>query len=154
MTVPLVKIAKHVLMVVFFLSSHALGDPLRHWKDLLHYHNGRSMVKSDSFFLSINGNADYQAELKSTIDLINSDNGETIACNFPARYSWLKSQGYPVRSIDLNRCPELMEFVAGFQKGTLSLVLASDNIDSAASAFGHLVLVLSRGAQNQPRWAR
>lgn len=140
------------VLIVLFIGGHSSADPLSHWKNLLHYHKDKSLIRNNEFFLHPDGNTDYEAELQETVDLINSENGETVACNYPARYSWLKSQGYPVRYIDLNACSKLSEFMRGFQGQRLSLVFASENIDSAESAFGHLLLVF-RDLDNPPESA-
>ena len=99
------------------------------------------MITSDSFFLHEHGYVDPMAELNATIELLNSENGNVIACNYPARYLWIKSQGFDVGSFDLESCQELNEYISSFQKDSLSLVFASEHIDSPASAFGHILLV-------------
>lgn len=133
--------------IVMTLLSCSFAFAIEHqvnfdyWKKLLHYDGKQSMVVSNSFFLHENGNIDYLAELNATIELLNSENGNTIACNYPARYLWIKDRGFDVQSFDIESCPELKEYVGTFQKDSLSLVFASEYIDSPASAFGHILLV-------------
>lgn len=131
--------------VAFFLWAQGIGSvfggELDYWKNLLHYHGDRSQVKSVEFFLHERGAYDYTAELEKTISLLNSENGRKIACNYPARYLWIRDQGLVTDKYNLDTCSELSEFVNDFQKDTLSIVFASEHIDSPSSAFGHILLV-------------
>lgn len=112
-----------------------------HWKKLLYFSGGQSLVTSDDFFLSERGSTDFRAELDATVDLLNSGQGTLVACNFPARYLWIKDNGYNVPPALLDHCPELSEYVSSFQKDSLNLVFVSEHIDSPQSAFGHILLV-------------
>ncbi|HHT9160119.1 MAG TPA: Lnb N-terminal periplasmic domain-containing protein [Candidatus Brocadiaceae bacterium] len=135
-----------VAIVAIFLSYSFVfavepQENFDYWKKLLHYDGKQSMVTPNSFFLHEEGNTDYIAELGTTIELLNSEKGNLIACNYPARYLWIKDRGFDVPSFDIESCLELKEYVDGFQKDSLSLVFASEHIDSPASAFGHILLV-------------
>lgn len=81
------------------------------------------------------------AELEASIQLLNSDHGREIACNFPARYQWLAKTQQNIPRHDLDRCPELTEFKRHFQKQTLNIVFASEYLDNPVSSFGHILLV-------------
>ncbi len=137
-SIPLIAIT-----YIFCSSAYAI-EPQEHfdyWKKLLHYDGKQSMVISNSFFLHENGNIDHIAELNATIELLNYENGNIIACNYPARYLWIKNSGYDVQSFDIESCPELYDYVSNFQKDSLYLVFASESLDSPASVFGHILLV-------------
>lgn len=128
---------------VIFLSIYLEGGQFQHFEEfkrLLHYGDKESRVISKSFFLSENGFCDPLAELNTTIDLLNSQDGEEIAKNFPARYLWIKKQGFQVPSFDLENFLDLSDFVNSFQKDFIYLVFVSEHIDSPASSFGHLIL--------------
>jgi hypothetical protein len=122
-------------------AGNAIGSDLGYWKNLLHYHGSRSLVTSHEFFLHERGDRDPGAELERTISLLNSEKGRDVACSFPARYLWIQGQGLVGGDFDLDSCSGLSDFVDNFQKDTISIVFASEHIDSPSSAFGHILLV-------------
>lgn len=117
------------------------------WENLLHYSNNENQVISDEFFLSESSNRTPKEELESTIKLLNSKDGNIIACNFPARYNYLKSNNYQISNYDLSKCSNLNSFISDFSKDKLSLVFTSEYVNSPASAFGHTMLLFHN--QNQ-----
>lgn len=119
-------------------TLHVKND---YWQRLLHFDGAQSRVVSEEFFLSANGQNDPAGEQIETIRLLNEAHGLDIACNFPARYRWLQSQGKNVPNFDLNQCVELQEFLRNFQRETLSIIFVSEFVDVPASAFGHIMLV-------------
>jgi len=133
----------------YALSAAPLATDI-YWKKLLHFEGAHSRVTSDEFFLSINGRNNAEAELNETIRLLNSDDGFAIACNFPARYQWIRSTKKNVPNFDLNRCIELQDFLKSFQKETLSIVFVSEFIDVPASAFGHIMLAFQNNNSPLP----
>jgi len=123
-------------------ASASVAQPeLEGWERLLYYVDGQSLVRSEQFFLSGNGASNSVDELDATIELLNSKDGEVIACNFPSRYLWVKQQGYNVSSFDLSNCADLDKFINSFQKGNVSLVFASEHVDYPSSVFGHVFLL-------------
>lgn len=133
---------------VFTLSLIISGTSLaadihqanNYWNKLLHFDGEHSRVNSVEFFVDANGANDAMAEQLETIRLLNGSDGAQIACNFPARYQWLKSQGKAIPSFDLMICTELQNFLNSFQNQTLSIVFISEFTDVPASAFGHVML--------------
>jgi len=117
------------------------ADPLQYWKKLLHFGETHSQVISQDFFLAKNGNADPDAELAHTIQLLNSPQGRTIACRFPARYQWIRQTQKAVPQYDLHQCREIQKFKQSFQHQTLKLVFASEYLNKPVSSFGHTLLV-------------
>ena len=86
------------LIVIFVLiwSNDGRAENLLNaskWKALLHYQNGKSSIDSSNFFLSENGKKNPQAELQASIKLFEGDDSKK-KCLFPARYLWLKKQGF------------------------------------------------------------
>lgn len=134
-----------VLILTLGLCSPVFADEvdpsLNYWYQLLHYDGKRSRVISEEFFLASDGEVNPASELQATLRLLKGVNGLDIACNFPARYQWLKAQYNEVPSFDLNSCAELQAYLQNFQKDTLSLVFVSEFLDAPASAFGHIMLV-------------
>lgn len=128
-------------------STSSFGDQLRnersYWDKLLHFDGTRSRVISDEFFVSTNGQQDSLGEKKETIRLLKSPKGNDVACNFPARYTWLREQISDVPNFDLRKCEELQQFLRNFQNETLSVVFVSEFVDAPASAFGHILLVFN-----------
>lgn len=111
------------------------------WNNLLHYSNNENQIISKEFFLSEKNNPLPNEELHSTIKLLNSKDGNIIACNFPARYSYLKLNNYEITNYNLSECSDLNKFVNNFSKDKLSLVFTSEYINNPSSAFGHTMLV-------------
>jgi hypothetical protein len=74
---------------------------------------------------------------------LNSKDGNVIACNFPARYEYLKSKDYNIPNFNLDECKELNIFMDSFAKDKVSLVFTSEYVNSPASAFGHTMILFS-----------
>lgn len=133
------------ILVSMLLSASAWAaspeDEDFYWKKLLHFHGGKSAVVSEEFFLSPKGKHDAMEEESVAIKMLNGVHGQEIACNFPARYTWLKSVKKPVPEFDFNTCADLQNFLAGFLKERLSIVFVSEFSDAPASAFGHIMLM-------------
>ncbi|MFA9374907.1 MAG: DUF4105 domain-containing protein [Poseidonibacter sp.] len=82
-------------------------------------------------------------ELISTINLLNSKHLAKIACNFPARYNYLKKNNYDIPNFNLNKCEELNLFIKSFNKKHVSIVFSSEYTNNPSSAFGHTMLLFS-----------
>jgi hypothetical protein len=132
-------------IILFCLVNRLPADAsgLDQWKALLHYQDDRSLVKSRKFFLNENGSIDPGAELEKTISLLESPDGITTACRFPARYLWIADNDLSLSRYDLARCQDLNQFVRGFPADTVNLVLVSEDIQAPESAFGHILLSFS-----------
>ena len=133
-----------LLSLPFHVFSEAQDiEKIEEWKQLLHFSDNKSTITSPSFFLNENGAEDPISELYTTIDLLNSKDGGVIAANYPARYLWLHENGYSIPEFDLKSFTELNDYIESFHKDSLYLVFASEQINSPASSFGHLLLVFS-----------
>jgi len=113
------------------------------WNKLLHHYNGENQIVSNEFYLTNNINSTSKEELKKTVKLLNSKFGEKIACNFPARYNYLKSNNYNIQNFDLSKCNKLNDFIENFNKDKVSIVFTSEYTNSPSSAFGHTMLLFS-----------
>jgi hypothetical protein len=137
---------RHGLAVILFClltCFPADASDLDQWKALLHYQDGQSLAKTGDFFLHENGNIDPGVELEKTISLLESPDGVTIACRFPARYLWIADNDLSSSRYDLAGCQELNQYIRGFPGETLNLVLVSEDINAPESAFGHILLSFS-----------
>jgi hypothetical protein len=123
------------------LNATILKDEQK-WNNLLHYKKEFS-VKNKEFYLTTQENRTPIIELEKTIELLNNTNGKEIACNFPARYLYIKNENIAVPSYNLNECKKLNSFVRGFKKDKVSIVFTSEYINSPSSAFGHIMLIFN-----------
>lgn len=127
----------------FLFVGIAQAEVEPYWARLLHANDGTSLVVSDEFFLTPNGRFDLQAEQEAFISLLSTNALHQVACNFPARYKWLKKKKLTGVDFDLNTCVELNQFRKNFQQKDFYLGYVTEFLDSPASAFGHLMLVFS-----------
>lgn len=116
-------------------------NKLIYWKKLLHFGESGSRVVSTKFFLTANGNKDYQGELDETIQRLKLKEGLQIACRFPARYQWISTSYDDIPQYQLKDCPDLHRYISGFQKQTVSVSFATEYLDHPVSSFGHTMLV-------------
>ncbi len=133
-----------LLISLFAYKNTLYAEPVvdQYWSRLLHADDGVSHVVSPEFFISNNGRFDINAEREAYIKALKSNDALQVACNFPARYKWVNSQKLTDVEIDLKGCSELTKFRDGFQSKDLYLGYITEYLDSPASAFGHLMVVL------------
>ncbi len=132
-----------ILIPLLACTQALYAEPVvdQYWARLLHAEDGVSHVVSPEFFISNNGRFDIRAEQEAFVKALKSDDALQVACNFPARYKWIKSQNFTDVQIDLNACGELTKFRNGFQRKDFYLGYITEFLDSPASAFGHLMVV-------------
>ena len=132
-------------MLFSFVAVSAMATEqdieLVYWKKLLHYGETQSRIINKSFFLSDAGHRDYRQELSATLQYLKQKNGQQTACQFPARYQWIKYRFAGIPEYDLQKCATLQQFVHGFQKQNVSVSFASEYMDKPVSSFGHTMLV-------------
>lgn len=122
------------------LSTHPV------WQALLHSTDDRSPIDDPAFLLSLPAFSP-ERELALTLDGLFPAGGDTpleLLCRFPARYHWLAQQlriAAPLDPVEI--CPEVREFFARAPAERISLVYASENLVSASSMMGHVLLKLS-----------
>lgn len=122
-------------------SSFAQTVQRSYWDRLLHAENGVSRVQSTDFFISPNGRNNLEQERTEFLKILQSHEGQKLACQFPARYKWLAREFPETPVFNLNLCSELQDFHNGFQKKTFYIAYVSEYLDAPASAFGHVMLV-------------
>lgn len=109
------------------------------WAALLHVRQGEPMVRDPAFLLTL-PQFSPSAELQATVALLQGSDPQAL-CRFPARYTWLRSQGaVPERS--LAHCQELAEFRRRAPMEQVALVFASETLSQPSSMMGHVFLKL------------
>lgn len=136
------------LLIVLFCMLASL--PLRaednlaytkEWLKLLHYKEStfggyKGLVDADKFYADENGRYNPQKEMETEIRLFNKD--DTIKCEFPARFEWLKQKGL-VRG-DLKNCKEYQDFIKDIQPNGITILFTDAFMSNPASLFGHTLI--------------
>ena len=126
------------------LSQHPI------WHRLLHYEKGvlgtKSLISSDGFFFSEEGNTDPEAELKATIAAFYKN--PTSQCKFPARKLWLQQQISNV-TLPSVECNEYQDYRTAFSADSVSLVYASGYLGNPASMYGHILLKFNSSSNHE-----
>lgn len=130
-----------------------------YWLKLGHYREAilskwKSEIDSPQFFLAKLGKTDPLAELTATIDAFNGkkltpDETNKVRCQFPARYTWLKSKidnSWP----ELN-CIKLNQWEKTVNPAGITLVFPTAFMNNPSSMFGHTLLRIDAKDQNRNR---
>lgn len=125
------------------------------WHLLLRYEPARtpsgfrSEARSAHYFLSNDGRENPESELKALIAALNTPakGDEHAACRFPARTAWLNEQTN-AESPSV-ACPAYDEWRGLVNPQQVTLVFASDYINSPSSMFGHTFLRLDASGQTE-----
>ncbi len=134
-----------------------LGDD-RAWLRLGHYVRGPLGWKSEadgaSFFRSPRGKHHPEDEVLATLSALFEDTGAQAdelldpACRFPARLRWLRQRlGIGEDLLPPRPCPRLEDFRRRVSPVGVTVVFSSYYLNNPASAFGHTLLRLDRGAR-------
>lgn len=102
------------------------------WEKLIYYHGSEFKILNKNFLFSID-NPSPNLEKKLTIDAIN--NNPDIACQFPARYSYLLHKG--LIKAQVLACPGLEEYRDKVAADKFYYIFASKNYKSITSMMGH-----------------
>ncbi len=114
------------------------NDPL--WHLLLQLKNGKPITNDTSIYIS-KSFVSPLAEAQATIDLFHR-NTQNI-CNYPARLRLLKRYIPEFASITpAEHCAEYRKFVESVPADSIKLIYASENVTSASSMMGHIMLRL------------
>lgn len=120
------------------------------WLTLGHYHPDTlgsgytSQADDDDFFLSPNGKANPEAELRATIEAItrpaSGNDNDHARCEFPARDAWIRSRlSLPEPEVT---CSDYNDWKAELNTEAVTLVFAASYLNSPSSMFGHTFLRL------------
>lgn len=114
----------------------------KEWLALVHYQSKPfrkyiSSIDSDNFFLAKNGKTSPTDELKATIQLFQG-NDTKQKCFFPARYSYLKSQG--IQLPPFPKCIDYTEFKKDLNPAGITLIYTDAYMNNPSSLFGHTLM--------------
>ncbi len=115
-----------------------------------------STIDFPGFFLSPEGKTDAVAELSATLAAFFDPTplyGEPRQCRFKSRYEWLKLRlHFDASRLPPAKCEMFDEWAEALNVGALTLVFASNDLDSPSSMFGHTLLRLdAQGAAGDQR---
>jgi hypothetical protein len=131
------------ILFLFFLPLYGNENSVQ-WEKILHYYHNENQIISNEFFLSSSINPTPKEELTTTKNLLLGKNGYEIACSFPARYEYLKTNFSEIPNFDLTQCKDLNTYINSFPKDKLSIVFTSEYTNNPSSAFGHIMLLFSK----------
>lgn len=125
------------------------------WWTLGHYHRTmwlrvESRIDDPRFFLHPHGKTDRKAELKASLQALLSAvppeaEARPVACRFPARRKWLlKKLDLPDEIFPAGDCVPFLESVETLKLRSATVIYPSAYLNSPASMFGHLLVVLDR----------
>ena len=105
------------------------------WEALLHYADGRSSIHpGSSFFLAPDGYRSPENELSATEDFFRR--APENRCRYPAR-NYLLTGNFPS-----DACGEFNDFKSFVSADKVSLVFATESVNSPVSSMGHAFLML------------
>lgn len=109
----------------------------------------RSEARSTHFFLASDGRENPESELRALATAMQNpaSGNEHAACRFPARAAWLNEQINP--DAPAIACPSYDEWRGLVNPQQVTLVFASDYINSPSSMFGHTFLRLDAPGQTE-----
>lgn len=114
------------------------------WLRLGHYHRSwfgyESKIRGD-FFLATNGSADPRAEIEATIRTLFSEASSRSQCRYLARTRWLQKV-LDVPPNDLAACSDRADWKRRLNAREIYIIFAANDLNSAASSFGHTFLRL------------
>lgn len=151
---PAVSCASAVPLNIPVENQQALANS-PYWQLLLRYEPARtpsgfrSEARSSHFFLARNGRENPMDELSALMTGLNTPIVDDThpACRFPARTNWLYQQaGQATPSFP---CPAYDEWRGLVNPQQVTLVFASDYLNSPSSMFGHTFLRLDAPGQSE-----
>lgn len=125
------------------------------WWTLGHYHRTmwlrvESRIDDPAFFLHPGGKTNRRLELKATLEAFLSPvpgdpDTRKVPCRFPARRKWLLQKlDLPAGTFPAGDCGDFKAAVAQLQIESATMIYPAGYLNSPASMFGHLLLVLDR----------
>lgn len=107
------------------------------WQAILHVKNGQPINSNYDRYLSAN-NFSVEQEMALTLKLILND--KQNECNYPARINFLQNFLDFNKTLDLSHCDNYQEYLQKVPITDIYLVYASENVKSASSMLGHIML--------------
>lgn len=139
------KFSAFILSFFFAVNAQAaVADfaATQEWLALGHYRpqifgGYESTIDAPSFFLSLQGKTNPQAEFEATVALFQSNDDKT-KCLFPARYKLLQQKG--IIDYEFPRCADLEQFYQDLQPSGVTLLFTDAYMNNPSSLFGHTLL--------------
>ena len=129
-----------IFILLLFVNASAFDE--ERWNKIIFFSDNKPKVVSSKFYLSHEKKLTAKKELDATIKLLKSKKyGYTTACNYPLRYTFIKSQNIDIPTYNLKSCSELQKFTQNFKNSELYLAFSSEYISVPSSAFGHVMLL-------------
>lgn len=128
------------------------------WRRLNGFHGrrydlpgGRSDIVNADYFLSARGQHDPQAELRATIEALQSaapeDPNAHASCLYPARTLWLERElGERLDAVEVE-CADFVKWRGEEKPVAASFVFASGFLGNPGSFFGHVILRFKSGSE-------
>lgn len=133
-----------IQLVFFFLYTQKICafelHESKEWKNLLHFDNAENEIMSPQWYLSQEKTA--KSEYEIFLNAFNSDQPQSIFCEFPARFLYLKNSFAFKNLHNLDKCDDLNQFFKSFDKQNISVAITSEYYNAPSSAFGHIMFVL------------
>jgi hypothetical protein len=107
------------------------------WRAILHVKNDQPINADHDLYLSKN-HFSLEQELTLTIELILND--KQSSCRYPARIMFLQEFLSFNDVVDLSHCTDYQEYLQKVPITDVYLVYASENVSSASSMLGHIML--------------
>lgn len=128
-------------------SNAARFDNFDNFARILHYQDGKSLVKNSDFFLSNTGIHDIKSELialKKSYYLPEKLQNKHPRCLFPDRYFWLSKQ-IKLKNYTLypKFCTDLDKWYKDYETKSISVLFVGGYFDNPASVFGHNLIKLN-----------
>jgi hypothetical protein len=107
------------------------------WQSILHVKNNQPVNSNHARYLS-NNNFSLEEEMALTIDIIIND--AKNVCTYPARVKFLQNFLVFNKTLDFSHCIDYQEYLQKVPVTDIYLVYASENVKSASSMLGHIML--------------
>lgn len=142
---------------IIILKKHYLNN---RWLNLLHYKKNlfggwKSQADNNGFFKSKRGRQSPKLELQASLlayrsTKLHKKSKPHFRCQFPARSHYIETS-FPDLKQKKIHCPEFEGFKNKINANAVSLVFSAYHLNSAASAYGHTFLKLSKQKKTEER---
>lgn len=126
------------------------------WRGLIGFRGNdqKSDILNPEFFYAPNGKKDPIAELKATVVEALKPIGDTpqthAYCRFPARILWLRQQNLiPKDPPPQLNCAKYKAWIGDLKPTGASIIFASGDLSNPATFYGHMMLRITTGTQDQ-----
>ena len=130
------------------LAAKEKPEVTTEWLALVHYRpqmfgGYEGTIDSESFYLAEDGRTNPISELQASIKLFEEAKDKEKICLFPARYQYLKKQGWV--NADYPKCEEYQQFVKDLHPAGVTLLFTDAYMNNPSSLFGHTLVRIDTG---------